>query len=65
MVGEEEPPNLKRWRDFVEHHPRSVPVLVFLTALTPLPESLIYLPLGLARYSMGRRCFGRSWGNWE
>lgn len=54
--------SVARWTRLVEAHPRLTPLLVFLTALTPLPESLIFIPLGLTGYSPKKTLFWSFWG---
>lgn len=42
---------VNKWGNLMERRPGIVPVFIFLFALTPLPDSLLLVPLGLSGYS--------------
>ncbi len=43
-------------RKIIEKKPKLVPALIFLFGLTPLPDDIIFIPLGFVRYSF-RKAF--------
>lgn len=47
-------PLLVRIRTYVEEHPRSAPILVFLAAFTILPDDWVMMPLALVQYPLGK-----------
>ncbi|MFH1366511.1 MAG: VTT domain-containing protein [Patescibacteria group bacterium] len=36
---------------WIKSHPRLTPLVIFIFGLTPLPDDLIFIPLGLVRYN--------------
>ncbi|MHA1730635.1 MAG: VTT domain-containing protein [Promethearchaeota archaeon] len=49
--------SIEKWTRLIEEHPHLTPLLVFITALTPLPESVIFVPLGITKYSVKKVLF--------
>jgi len=47
-------PLLKWVRRMVHSHPRLVPLLLFVYAVTPLPDDTVIIPLAMVRYSIKR-----------
>lgn len=39
------------FKEFVDAHPRATPVVVWFLAATPIPDDVLVIPLGAARYS--------------
>ncbi len=46
-----------RMRDNFEKKPKSIPVTVFLFALTPLPDDMILVPMGMMKYPYWKSVF--------
>jgi membrane protein YqaA with SNARE-associated domain len=50
---EEKPPmEANRWTRIIMSKPHLIPFVIFLFGLTPLPDSLLLMPLGLVKYSV-------------
>ncbi|OLS31126.1 MAG: hypothetical protein ThorAB25_04960 [Candidatus Thorarchaeota archaeon AB_25] len=39
------------FKSFVDSHPRATPIVVWFLAATPIPDDVLVIPLGAARYS--------------
>jgi membrane protein YqaA with SNARE-associated domain len=39
------------FKSFIESHPRATPLLIWFLAATPIPDDVLIVPLGVARYS--------------
>lgn len=46
-----------RWATLILKKPRLIPIIIFLFALTPLPDSALLVPLGFVRYSITKTLF--------
>jgi membrane protein YqaA with SNARE-associated domain len=42
------------FRDFVQKYPRATPLALWFLAVTPIPDDILLVPLGAAKYSMWR-----------
>ena len=54
IVGEKKQAKLDSMLMVLQKHRNIWPVLVFIFALTPLPDDLLFIPLGLAHFSFKR-----------
>ena len=45
-------PPVNRWTRIIMTKPHLIPFVIFLFGLTPLPDSLLLMPLGLVKYSV-------------
>jgi len=52
ILAEETVDRVNKWGNLMENRPAVVPFIIFLFALTPLPDSILLVPLGLSGYSM-------------
>jgi membrane protein YqaA with SNARE-associated domain len=51
FVSKDDPGQTNQWAQLILTKPRWIPFIVFLFALTPLPDSLLLVPLGIVKYS--------------
>nr|MDO8117768.1 VTT domain-containing protein [Candidatus Sigynarchaeota archaeon] len=51
MVNSELGQKFDRMRDTFEKHPKMIPFIIFLFAVTPLPDDAILVPFGVMKYS--------------
>ena len=42
------------FKEFIESHPRATPLVIWFLAATPIPDDILILPLGAAKYSWWR-----------
>ncbi len=49
VVSEERKQNLKKYEEFVVRHPKIMPFLIFIAALTPINDDNITVPAGLIK----------------
>lgn len=50
-IGSPDDSRLYRWlKETIEKRPRSIPILVFIGAVTPIPDDLVIWPLAIAKY---------------
>ncbi len=52
VISSENPEQVSRWSEKVMKNPNSIPWVIFLFALTPLPDSLLLAPLGFIKYPL-------------
>ncbi len=38
------------FRRYAENHPRAIPLIIWILAITPLPDDFLIVPLGAAKY---------------
>jgi membrane protein YqaA with SNARE-associated domain len=50
FVSAEQKSKFARLNNLIIRHPRLVPMLIFLFGVTPIPDDIILIPLGLIRY---------------
>jgi len=43
--------NINGFREYVQRHPSMTPLMIWFLAATPIPDDLLIVPLGVARYS--------------
>jgi membrane protein YqaA with SNARE-associated domain len=41
---------MNRFRTFIENYPRATPLVIWFLAVTPIPDDMLILPLGAAKY---------------
>ncbi|MHA1820246.1 MAG: hypothetical protein ACTSU2_14095 [Promethearchaeota archaeon] len=46
-----------RWARIIYSKPKLIPVIIFLFGLTPLPDSLLLMPLGVVKYKFWKTMF--------
>lgn len=51
LMKNEDPGQLDRWGKLILQKPKYIPTVIFLFGLTPLPDSLLLVPLGMVKYS--------------
>ena len=57
-VLERDDPELQgRWAKLIMKHPKAIPWIVTIFAITPLPDSLLLVPLGFIKYSAKKSIF--------
>lgn len=57
-VLERDDPELQgRWARLIMKHPKIIPWIVIIFAITPLPDSLLLVPLGFIKYSAKKSIF--------
>lgn len=54
VVSEEQQKKFDKMRSVFEEHPKSVPFIIYVFALTPLPDDVILVPFGMMKYSYKR-----------
>lgn len=54
LVGSRQQEKFERLKGFIVRHPRATPFLIFLFGLTPIPDDIIMIPLGLVGYPLWR-----------
>ncbi len=42
------------FKEFIESHPKATPLIIWFLAVTPIPDDILILPLGAAKYSWWR-----------
>ncbi len=42
------------FKEFIESHPRATPLVIWFLAVTPIPDDIVIVPLGAAKYSWWR-----------
>jgi membrane protein YqaA with SNARE-associated domain len=57
VMSKENPNQLSKWGNLILKKPRAIPFVIFLFALTPLPDSLLLVPLGMVKYSFKKTLF--------
>jgi len=57
VISEERAQNLKKYEEFVVKHPKLMPFLIFLAALTPINDDNITVPAGLIKVSFRTTVF--------
>jgi membrane protein YqaA with SNARE-associated domain len=57
LMSEEKINSLIPIQKYLINHPKLAPILIFLAALTPLPDDLIVVPLGIIKYSPKKTFF--------
>jgi membrane protein YqaA with SNARE-associated domain len=57
IISEEKINSLIPIQEYLINHPKLAPILIFLAALTPLPDDLIVVPLGLIKYNPKKTFF--------
>jgi membrane protein YqaA with SNARE-associated domain len=57
VISEERAEKLKKYQDFVVRHPKLMPFLIFLAALTPINDDNITVPAGLIKISFRTTVF--------
>ncbi len=57
IISEDRKENLMKYQRYLIEHPKLAPILIFFFGLTPLPDDLITLPLGLIKYSVKKTIF--------
>lgn len=57
VISKDDPVLSSRWGKIVLAHPNAIPLIIFLFALTPLPDSLLLVPLGFVKYSPRKALF--------
>lgn len=50
VLSKEDPELQDRWSEIILKRPRAIPAVIFLFGLTPLPDSLLMVPLGIVQY---------------
>ena len=57
-VLERDNPELQgRWSKLIMKHPKAIPWIITIFAVTPLPDSLLLVPLGFIKYSVKKSIF--------
>ncbi|NWF95181.1 MAG: hypothetical protein HXY34_03480 [Candidatus Thorarchaeota archaeon] len=54
LGGEVSPKSSAAVRSLMSSHPRLIPAVLFLLAATPIPDDMVVVPLGLAKYDWRR-----------
>ena len=49
VISEERAENLKKYQEYAVNHPKVIPFLIFLAALTPINDDNITVPAGLIK----------------
>ena len=52
VMSKEDPQIQNRWGEIILNKPKAIPGIIVLFGVTPLPDSLLLVPLGLVNYSM-------------
>ena len=52
IISKDNPEAQNRWSKIILSNPRAIPGLILLFGLTPLPDSLLMVPLGMAKYDL-------------
>lgn len=52
VMSQNNPDSENRWHDLVLQHQKAIPGIIILFGLSPLPDSALMVPLGVAEYSM-------------
>lgn len=51
IVDKQHGEKFERIHTWIKRYPRLTPLIIFIFGLTPLPDDLIFIPLGLVRYN--------------
>jgi membrane protein YqaA with SNARE-associated domain len=57
VISKDDPALSSRWSKIILAHPKTIPFIIFLFALTPFPDSLLLVPLGFIKYSPKKALF--------
>ena len=52
LLSKEDPEVQNRWSQLILRKPKAIPAVIVLFGLTPLPDSLLMVPLGMVRYDI-------------
>ena len=52
VMSKDDPEIQDRWSQIILRKPKAIPAIIVLFGLTPLPDSLLMVPLGLAEYDI-------------
>ena len=52
LLSKEDPEVQNRWSQLILRRPKAIPAVIVLFGLTPLPDSLLMVPLGMVRYDI-------------
>lgn len=52
VMSKEDPDKTDKWSNLIMKKPKAIPVIIVCFGLTPLPDSLLLVPLGLVKYPM-------------
>ncbi|WP_371803259.1 hypothetical protein [Candidatus Lokiarchaeum ossiferum] len=52
VMSKEDPDKTDKWGSLIMKKPKAIPAIIVCFGLTPLPDSLLLVPLGLVKYSM-------------
>ncbi|MFX0142203.1 MAG: hypothetical protein ACFFDN_51670 [Candidatus Hodarchaeota archaeon] len=52
VMGKDEPEVQNIWTRIILKKPKAIPVVIVIFGLTPLPDSLLMVPLGIAKYDI-------------
>jgi len=50
VMSKDQPENTDRWGQIIMKYPKAIPYVISLFGLTPLPDSLLLVPLGIVKY---------------
>ncbi|MHA1673960.1 MAG: VTT domain-containing protein [Promethearchaeota archaeon] len=51
-MSKDQPDVTNKWSQRILKYPKAIPWIIFVVGLTPLPESLLLVPLGMVKYSI-------------
>lgn len=57
MISEENKTNLHVYERFLIIHPKLAPLLIYIAGVSPIPDDLITVPLGMMKYSIKKTIF--------
>ena len=57
VMKKEDPEVQNVWSRIILKHPKATPIAIFIFGLTPLPDSLLLIPLGIAKYDIRKTFF--------
>ena len=52
LLSKEDPELQNRWSQIILSKPKAIPAVIVIFGLTPLPDSLLMVPLGMVRYDI-------------
>ena len=52
VLSQEDPELQNRWSQIILKKPKVIPVVILIFGITPLPESLLMVPLGMLKYNV-------------
>lgn len=52
IMKKQDPEAQNIWTKIILKHPKATPIVIFIFGLTPLPDSLLLIPLGIAKYDI-------------